>query len=89
MGLNKIKPKFYVYGCNQLLHDLKELISSAGDYQDSGKSTDDWLRNLGLGFNNKPISMKLSWGAAINLAIRHSTHKFKRIRDESIKDCPF
>ena len=26
MSHNKIKPKFYVYGCDQLLNDLQELI---------------------------------------------------------------
>ena len=51
MALNKIKPKFYVYGCKQLLHDLEELIDSAGEYEDSGRSTDDWLIDLG---NSKP-----------------------------------
>ena len=87
MSLNKTKPKFYVYGCDQLLHDLQELIDSAGDYEESGRSTDDWLIDLGLGFDNKAI--QLSWGAAINVAIRHNTRKLISIRDGSIKDCPF
>ena len=89
MALDKIKPKFYVYGCKQLLHDLEELIDSAGEYEDSGRSTDDWLIDLGLGFDNKPNTVQLSWGAAINIALRHSTRKLKSIRDESIEDYPF
>ena len=89
MSLNKVKPKFYVYGCKQLLHDLEELIDSAGEYEDSGRSTDDWLEDLGLGFDNKPRAVQLSWGIAINVALRHNIHKLKSIRDESIEDCPF
>ena len=89
MALDKIKPKFYVYGCKQLLHDLEELIDSAGEYEDSGRSTDDWLVDLGLGFDNKPRAVQLSWGTAINVALRHNIYKLKSIRDESIEDYPF
>ena len=88
MSLNKVKPKFYVYGCDQLLHDLQELIDSAGDYENTGRSTDEWLIDLGLGFDNKSDAIQLSWGTAINVAIRHNTHKLISIRDESIEDFP-
>ena len=43
----------------------------------------------GLGFDNKPNTVQLSWGAAINVALRHSTRKLKSIRDESTEDYPF
>jgi len=89
MSLNKIKPKFYVYGCDQLLNDLQELISSAGEYENSGKSPDDWLFGFGLKSSNKPNNVQLSWGAAINVATRHTIQKLVRIRRESTKDHPF
>ena len=89
MKLNKIKPRFYIYGCDQFLHDLEELVHSAGDYQESGRTTDDWLDDLGLGFDSKPESVRLSWGSAINIAIKHTTRRLVSIRDESNDDFPF
>ena len=89
MSLNKIKPKFYVYGCDQLLNDLQELISSAGEYENSGESSDDWLLSFGIKFSDKPSQVQLSWGEAINIVTRHTIRKLASIRDESIRDCPF
>ena len=75
--------KYYVYGCAQLLKNLRDLISVAARFEEEGKSIEDWLRHEG--YKNMHASRKkLTWGAAINLVIIRQTKQLLRKYTKSI-----
>ena len=80
--------KYYVYGCSQFLENLKELIDVAADFEEQGKTVEDWLRFSGIQ-NIQKLRRHITWGAAINLIISKHTKELLRIREESIRDWPF
>ena len=100
MNKNYIAPKYYVYGCNQLLSDLRELVDSAADFEEQGKSAEEWLKYQGLkcrweikdiaqkGIDEKS-NIRLSWGTAINMLILNRTNELLDIREEAKEDFPF
>jgi len=90
MNSNKITPKFYLYGCGELLSDLRELIDSAADFEEQGKSAEEWLKFQGLNCIWEDKDVHLSWGAAINVLISNRTNELSEIRNDSLKtDFPF
>ena len=80
--------KHYVYGCSQLIENLRDLISVAARFEEEGKSIEDWLRHEGYK-NIHASRRKLTWGAAINLVIIRQTKQLLRIREDSMADWPF
>ena len=89
MNKNYIAPKYYVYGCNQLLSDLRELVDSAADFEKQGKSAEEWLKYQGLKCSWEIRDVRLSWGAAINMLILNRTNELLNIREEAKEDYPF
>ena len=81
--------KYYIYGCSQLLSDLRELIDNAADFEEQGRSAEEWLRHHGLNCKWESQDMHLSWGAAINMLISNRTNELLEIREDSIGDYPF
>ena len=84
-----MKPKFYVYGCQKLLLDLRELIDSAADYEESGKTAEEWLKHQGFTYKGVKAGTYISWGTVINTVINNSTNELLRIREEAKEDFPF
>ena len=89
MNKNCTAPKYYIYGCSQLLSDLRELIDGAADFEEQGKSAEEWLKYQGLNCNWETKGIRLSWGAAINMLILNRTKELLEIREDSIGDYPF
>ena len=89
MGKVSITPKYYIYGCSQLLSDLRELIDGAADFEEQGRSAEEWLKHHELNCNWESQDMHLSWGAAINMLILNRTNELLEIREDSIGDYPF
>ena len=80
--------KHYVYGCSQLVENLRDLISVAARFEEEGKSIEDWLRHEGYR-NIHASRRKLTWGSAINLVSIRQTKQLLRIREDSMADWPF
>ena len=87
--MNKVKSekKYYVYGCDAFLEELRELIDSAASFEEQGKTAFEWLQAIDIA--DEYLLQDLSWGNAINTAIMYKTKKLLRIRKESIEDFPF
>ena len=80
--------KYYVYGCAELLENLRELIDEAAKFEEEGKSAQEWLNHEGFEHAEK-FKRHLSWGVAINIIILRHTKQLLRIREDSISDWPF
>ena len=80
--------KYYVYGCSELLQNLEELIDGAAQFEEDGKSVEEWLIHEGLE-NINDIRRQISWGLAINMIIARRVKELLRIREESMRDWPF
>lgn len=80
--------KYYIYGCKQLLSDLKEIIDSAAEYEEQGKSAEEWIE-----LNNVPHQSRrdITWGYAINKVIDHCTEQIEinEYRETGDQDYPF
>jgi len=80
--------KYYIYGCKQLLSDLKEVIDSAAEYEEQGKSPEEWIE-----LNNIPHQSRrdITWGYAINKVIDHCTElvEINEYRETGDQDYPF
>ena len=77
-----MKPKFYVYGCQKLLLDLRELIDSAADYEESGKTAEEWLKHQGFTYKGVKAGTYISWGTVINTVINNSTNELLRMEQD-------
>ena len=85
---------YYLYGCEKLLTDLREVIDTAAVYEEEGKTPAQWLDDNGLE-NVKQRSkitekrIGLSWGAAINIFLIVNAHQLTRPEDNNFNDMPF
>ena len=82
----EIIPKYYVYGCDQLLTDIKEIMESAARAEESGLTSNEWLDYQGLESMTKNLKNNISWGGAIKILLINRTHELQRIRDEQLID---
>ena len=80
--------RYYVYGCEVLLENLRDLIEVAAKFENDGKSAEEWLTYEGFKHADK-FKRRLSWGEAINIIILRHTKQLLRIREDSISDWPF
>ena len=86
MDKKKISQRYYVYGCEQLLEDIKEIMESAAYAENSGKTSNEWLNYHDLESITKDLTSDLSWGAAIKVLLISRTRQLDRIRDERLTD---
>ena len=89
MKKNDIAPKFYVYGCQELLLDLREIIDSAAIFEEEGKSPEQWLEYHEFFVRQGTERMNLTWGNAINMLIQDRTNELLEIRESRMSDYPF
>lgn len=89
MKKNYIAPRFYVYGCRELLLDLREIIDSAAIYEEEGRSPEQWLEHHEFFVRQGTQRMNLTWGNAINMLIQDRTNELLEIRESRMSDYPF
>ena len=64
--------RYYIYGCKTLLSDLRDIVDSAAQFEEEGKTPDDWIKH-----NNVPHQSRrvITWGYAINKVIEYCTEQ--------------
>lgn len=78
--------KYYIYGCKRLLLDLHELIDSASDFEEQGKTPEQWVEHHNIALN---VRRSITWGHAINRVIKAHTEEIRERREINTQDLPF
>ena len=83
--------KYYIYGCKKLLSDLYELIDSASDYEEQGRTPEQWVFHILEDQSYVPLNTKrsITWGHAINKVIDVLAEEITEQREINTQDLPF
>ena len=78
--------KYYIYGCKRLMLDMHELIDSASDFEEQGKTPEQWVEHYNIPLHAR---RRITWGHAINRVIDVLTEELTEQREINKQDLPF